>query len=99
LRHGDRFEIRYTHEAVEDIRPLRAFDQRRVLDAIALHLSNEPTRLSKSRIKRMSQPFWSEYRLRVDDFRVYYDVDETQHVVQVLRVLFKGTGATPTESS
>ena len=43
----------------------------------------------------MTQPFWSEYRLRVSDFRVYYDVDETRHVVHVLRILFKGAGTTP----
>jgi len=95
---ADQYEIRYTHEAVEDIRPLRAFDQRRVLDGISRHVSFEPTRVSRARIKRMTQPFWSQYRLRVDDFRVYYDVDEAQRVIQVLRVLFKSTGQTPTES-
>ena len=45
----------------------------------------------------MTQPFWSQYRLRVNDFRVYYDVDEAQRVVQILRVLLKGRGQTPTE--
>jgi mRNA-degrading endonuclease RelE of RelBE toxin-antitoxin system len=43
----------------------------------------------------MSQPFWSQYRLRVNAFRVYYDVDEEACVVSVLRVLEKGTGQTP----
>ena len=95
---ADQYEIRYTNEAVEDIRPLRAFDQRRILDAIARHLSFEPTRVSAARIKRMTQPFWSEYRLRIDDSRVYYDVDEANRIVQVLRILFKGTGRTPRES-
>lgn len=42
----------------------------------------------------MDQPFWSQYRLRVDDFRVYYDVDEQLHVVNVLRVIEKGTSET-----
>ncbi len=43
----------------------------------------------------MEQPFWSEYRLRVDEFRVYYDVDEESRVVNVLRVLEKGTETMP----
>jgi len=92
------YEIRYMREAIEDIRSLRAFDQRRVLDGVAQHLSSEPTRLSRSRIKRMTQPFWSQYRLRIDEFRVYYDVDEAHGVVDVLRVLDKGSGSTPTVS-
>ncbi len=83
---ADRYEIRYAHEAVGDIRPLRAFDQTRLLDAVARHLSAEPTRVSKSRIKRMVQPFWSHFRLRVDEFRVYYDVDEAGRAVTVLRM-------------
>jgi mRNA-degrading endonuclease RelE of RelBE toxin-antitoxin system len=51
--------------------------------------------VSKSRIKAMSQPFWSQYRLRVDEFRVYYDVDENHHIVNELRVLRKTTDQTP----
>ena len=43
----------------------------------------------------MGQPFWSQYRLRIDDFRVYYDIDEENRVVNVLRVLRKGTEPTP----
>ena len=89
------FDIRYAAVAANDIRRLRAFDQRKVLDAIEEHLSYEPRRTSKSRIKAMEQPFWSQYRLRVDDFRVYYDVDEENRIVSVLNVLEKGTESTP----
>ena len=95
---ADQYQIRYSREAVEDIRSLRAFDQRRVFDRILQHLLFAPARTSRSRIKRMSQPFLSQFRLRVDDFRVYYDVDETDRTVQVLRVLLKGAGQTPTEA-
>ena len=49
----------------------------------------------RSRIKAMRQPFWSQYRLRIDDFRVYYDVSETPRAVSVLRVLEKTTQGTP----
>jgi mRNA-degrading endonuclease RelE of RelBE toxin-antitoxin system len=86
---ADRYEIRYTDEAVGDIRSLRAFDQQRTLDGIDRHLSFEPARTSRSRIKRMNQPFWSQFRLRVEDFRVYYDIDETNRSVAILRVLKK----------
>ena len=55
----------------------------------------QPGQESKSRIKAMSQPFWSQYRLRVNDFRVYFDVHEEECVVNVLRVLKKGNASTP----
>jgi mRNA interferase RelE/StbE len=92
------YEIRYASEAVDDLHGMRVFDRRQVLDGIELHLTHQPTFVSKSRIKAMSQPFWSQYRLRVGDFRIYYDVNEEVRVVNVLRVLVKTTNQTPGES-
>ena len=95
---GEGYEIRYAETAVADVRALRAFDQRKVLDGIESFLAHQPTFVSRSRIKLMVQPFWSQYRLRIDDFRVYYDVDDGRRVVSVLRVLEKATGQTPEQS-
>jgi mRNA-degrading endonuclease RelE of RelBE toxin-antitoxin system len=92
---SDPYEIRYAQAAVEDLKGFRAFDQRQVLDGIVTHLTHEPRRVSRSRIKAMSQPFWSQYRLRAGDFRVYYDVEDSPARVNVLRVLRKGSGETP----
>ena len=46
----------------------------------------------------MLQPFWSQYRLRVGDFRIYYDVNDDERIVNVLRVLMKTTDQTPEKS-
>jgi mRNA interferase RelE/StbE len=89
------YQIQYAEAAIADLKALRAYDQRIVLDGIEAHLQFEPRRESKSRIKGMVQPFWSQFRLRIEDFRVYYDVVETPRTVNVLRVLEKTTGATP----
>ena len=89
------YEIRYANEAVQDVRGMRKFDQRKVLEGIEIHLTYQPKHLSRSRIKAMSQPFWSQYRLRVDEFRVYYDVNVDNRIVNVLRILMKTTGQTP----
>ena len=91
------YEIRYAHDAADDLRSLRPFDQRKVFAGVERHLLHEPCRVSGSRIKQMTQPFWSQYRLRIDDMRIYYDVDGTALRVTVLRVLKKTTGTTPTE--
>ena len=70
------YDVRYADEAVKDLRAMRAFDQRAVLEGIEIHLLLQPKYVSKSRIKLMNQPSWSQYRLRVGDFRIYYDVDD-----------------------
>ena len=81
------FQITFSPEALEDLRDLRAYDRAAVADAIDEHLTHKPTRESRSRIKRlrgMSQP---QYRLRVGDVRVFYDVVEDQ--VAVLGIVAK----------
>jgi mRNA interferase RelE/StbE len=88
-------EIQYSTEAAEDISALRAFDRSKIRSAISEHLAQDPTRVSQSRIKEMRQPFWSQFRLRVGDFRVYYDVDDEAQSVRIVRVLRKGSGMTP----
>ena len=55
--------------------------------ALELHLTREPTKVSKSRIKRLRWLSQPQYRLRVGDIRVFYDVTETQ--VQVLAIVTK----------
>jgi mRNA interferase RelE/StbE len=93
------YEIRYALEAANDVRGLRPYDRSTILSTVEEHLRHEPTRTSKSRIKQMLQPFWSQFRLRVEDFRVYYDVDEERRIVSVLRVIKKGSSDTPTENA
>jgi mRNA interferase RelE/StbE len=49
----------------------------KVVDAIERHLSYEPEKESKSRIKRLHGYRWPKYRLRIDDIRTFYDVEYT----------------------
>ena|SRR5882724_7806981 len=95
---GAAFQIEYSPQAADDLRGMRAFDRAKILRAIDQYLAQAPMHVGKSRIKRMRQPFWSQYRLRVDEHRVYYNVNEPARVVSVLRILTKGTGLTPGEA-
>jgi mRNA-degrading endonuclease RelE of RelBE toxin-antitoxin system len=74
-------------DAIDDLRSMRAYDRSAVLDVIERILSTTPTRESKSRIKRLRGLASPAYRLRVGEFRVFYNVLEDR--VQVLRVLPK----------
>ena len=51
------------------------------------HLRHEPKKLSRSRIKRLRDLRRPQYRLRVDDMRVFYDV--VQGTVEVLAIVPK----------
>jgi len=53
------------------------------------HLQHEPTKVSRTRIKRLRGISEPGYRLRVGDYRVFYGVDEDRRRVMVLRVMHK----------
>ena len=80
-------EIILAPSAIRELGALRADVRGRVRDAIDLHLRHEPTKVSRSRIKRLRGLDRPQYRLRVDEVRVFYDVQE--NTVQVLAVVSK----------
>jgi mRNA interferase RelE/StbE len=80
-----RFEIILAPEAVEDLRRLRADLRAQVRSAIETHLRHEPRKTSRSRIKRLRGLSKPQFRLRVDEIRVFYDVsDQTVEVVAIV---------------
>ena len=83
------YEIILKRSAVADLDALREYDATRIADAMARHLLHEPTKESKSRIKRLRGISNPDYRLRVGDHRVFYVVDEDARQVDVLRVMHK----------
>jgi mRNA-degrading endonuclease RelE of RelBE toxin-antitoxin system len=80
-----RYEIILSPEAIENLRRLQAHVRATVQDAIEAHLRHEPTKISKSRIKRLRGLSRPQYRLRVDEIRVFYDVSEG--AVEVLAIV------------
>ena len=81
------YEIRYSSEAVEQLKKLRVFDRTAILDQVEQVLGVNPTVVSKSPVKRLHEPAPTQYRLRVGEFRVFYDVD--QDAVLIIQVLSK----------
>ena len=76
-----RHEIVLTDTAKEHYRALTARWQSVVRDGMETHLRHEPTRVSRSRVKRLRDMAHPEYRLRLGDYRVFYDVDAETVVV------------------
>ena len=86
-----RYEIIVAPEAVESYEALEAYRRAEVRDALERHLRYEPTRVSKSRIKRLRGLSQPQYRLRVGEVRVFYDV--TTEAVEVLAIVTKAEAA------
>jgi mRNA-degrading endonuclease RelE of RelBE toxin-antitoxin system len=61
------------------------------MDAIERHLRDDPRRVSRSRIKRLRGLSRPQYRLRVGDIRVFYDVADDR--VEVLAIVNKEQAA------
>ena len=83
------YEIRLKHSAISDMDALRKYDATRIADAMERHLRNDPTKESRSRIKRLRGITDPDYRLRVGDYRVFYTVHDDRRRVDVLRVMHK----------
>jgi mRNA-degrading endonuclease RelE of RelBE toxin-antitoxin system len=81
------FEIILAPTAATALKNLSVPIRTGVAKALEVHLTHEPTKVSKSRIKRLRGLTQPQYRLRVGDIRVFYDVTESQ--VQVLAIVTK----------
>jgi mRNA interferase RelE/StbE len=81
------FAVVLAPEAVEDLRRLAANARATVCAALETHLRHEPEKTSRSRIKRLRGLLRPQYRLRVGEVRVFYDVSGT--TVEVLAIVAK----------
>src|SRR5213083_3750590 len=86
-----KYEVVLAPAAAKAYRSLPAYQRAEVRDALERHLRYEPTRVSKSRIKRLRGLTQPQYRLRVGEVRVFYDV--TREAVQVLAIVTKAEAA------
>jgi len=82
-----KYEILFAPEAVQDFKRLSAKDRSTLKEAIQKHLTYEPQKISKSRIKKLHGVSRPQYRLRVGEIRVFYDVAEA--TVEVLAIIPK----------
>src|SRR2546425_11739427 len=97
-----RFDIVFTTEVLEDLRLFRKGERTRIIEAIEEQLSHEPNHETRNR-KRLRPNQTAEWVLRVDRFRVFYDIEESAHLVKVeavgvqrsSRLLLSGEGEQP----
>jgi len=86
-----RYEVVLAPEAARALGALPAYRRAEARDALERHLRHEPTRVNKSRIKRLRGISRPQYRLRVGEIRVFYDV--TNEAVQIVAIIAKAETA------
>jgi mRNA interferase RelE/StbE len=74
-------------EAADDLRRLTANARTTVRAALETHLRHEPDKVSRSRIKRLRGLRHPQYRLRIGEIRVFYDISRS--TVEVLAIVAK----------
>jgi mRNA interferase RelE/StbE len=85
------FSIVLAPEAVEDLKKLKANIRADVRAALETYLRHEPEKVSRSRIKRLRGIRRPQYRLRVGEVRVFYDVSGA--TVEILAIVTKSEAA------
>jgi mRNA interferase RelE/StbE len=81
------FAIVLAPEAVRDLKGIKAHVRATIRAALETHLRHEPEKTSRTRIKRLRGLRRPQYRLRIGDVRVFYDVSGT--TVEVLAIVSK----------
>lgn len=74
-------------EAVDDLKRLTANVRSTVRTALETHLRHQPEKVSRSRIKRLRGLNQPQYRLRIGEIRVFYDISGS--IVEVLAIVAK----------
>src|SRR3989339_781355 len=84
-----KYAIVVAQSAMEQLDSLDARWRSTLKQALQQHLLHEPKKESKSRIKRLRGLRKPQYRLRVHDIRVFYDVNDDLNRVEILAFVFK----------
>ncbi len=81
------FKIAFRPEAVRRLKRMKRFYAAAILDTIERYLREEPEKTSRTAIKRLRGHQETVFRLRVGDYRVFYDVIEDR--VEMIQILHK----------
>ncbi len=88
------YKIEYAEGTSDDLKSLRANERKHILDKIDEQLSYEPATKTRNRKPLFGlKPTWEHlepvWELRVGEYRVFYDVDETAALVTIRVIRYK----------
>ena len=77
--------MEFTEKALGHLEAFRRFKRNVILDAIKEQLPHQPVQETRNRKLLRTNPL-ADWELRVQNYRVFYDVDLENHVVRVIAV-------------
>ena len=88
------YEIKYADGVANDLKKFRAYDRTKILDIIDDQLTYQPTQQTRKRKILVGLiPPWEymepSWQLRIDNYRVFYDVNEDKFIVTVRAIRYK----------
>ena len=83
------FNIKFTPKALTHLKSFRKFEQKIIMDAIKKQLENEPLSSARNRKPLRDNPL-SQWELRVEKYRVFYEADAETGLVKIKAVGYKG---------
>jgi mRNA-degrading endonuclease RelE of RelBE toxin-antitoxin system len=85
LEVASQYTIDVTRTAYGHLAALKRYDRNRILDGIKEQLSHQPEQETRNKKRLRDNPI-SDWELRIDPFRILYEVDETNQCVTVVGV-------------
>ena len=79
------YKLKFTRSALEDIGWFKRRERKIIVDAIADQLGHDPTGETRNR-KRLRPNATSEWELRIEKYRVFYDLNHGERLVEVRAV-------------
>jgi mRNA-degrading endonuclease RelE of RelBE toxin-antitoxin system len=96
------YEIELTRSAAAELKEMRVYDRRRIVDEMRAQLKDEqltetPRRKILDQVKTGLEHVAPLWELRVGDYRVFYDADSSEFKVYVRAIRRKGRDQTTEE--
>ncbi len=76
------YEIEFSSEALDDLEAFRKFEQQKIVASIEAQLTYEPMMETHNRF-RMRPNDVAEWELRIERYRVFYNVETTVQIVSI----------------
>jgi len=76
------YDIKFTVSALEDIGWFKKRERKIIVDGIAEQLRHDPVGETRNR-KRLRPNATSEWEVRIEKYRIFYDLNHEERVVEV----------------
>ena len=83
------FRVQFTPDAANQLRGLRAADRAKIAEQCLRILGVNPCLEGRTRVKRLRGDVFPSYRLRVGEYRIFYDVEEASRTVLIYGIVTK----------